>query len=140
MIHKSVVVQFNESGSEYVYNIPPGDDPKPGDVVVTSVSLDYNKYSRYDAKMKAARVKEISNQQSNRYYLQLIPIDHFDRQKILTTALQNRNKNMEEAKRRLKELVEDYTERNVLKRLIDENSEAAHLNAFINGETDEYEP
>lgn len=74
---KVVTVKFeSRASSSYSYLVPTGDNPKVGDVVVTSLSAEQNWQAGYSMSFKMARVMEVHEDDSKatKFYVHLLPV------------------------------------------------------------------
>lgn len=128
----------NANGGEYHYFVPPGDMPKPGDVILTSIAVDMNEIGDMPnvTTVRCAIVSGVveSSPKANKFYLM-----HISKQEILERREAQRQR-LEQAKelqaiqKRLDEMLATQNKMAQYEQLATVNPEAALLVKKLRGE------
>jgi hypothetical protein len=148
MTIKTAVAQFGNRSSRYSYLVPVGDEPKVGDMIVTSVAWgnpdeqeDVNWSSPSTARdfadnCRVATIVEVSDgadRRASKFYLHLIPRQSLlDRHEENKKALQ-RERDRQEARKKLDKLLENEGRLQLYRQLAAVNAEAAELLKVVQG-------
>lgn len=132
---KIVRAKFGEGGNNYDYFVPAGDEPKVGDLIVTSVSWDGDWQYRGSTMGKladgcrVARIVEVNVPagHATKFYLQLISVAGLTAAQASNRELLERAKAREAAKKALDALLEESGRIALYKQLAEINPEAKAL-------------
>lgn len=135
---RTVLATFNgDSSRKYSYYVPKHDDPKVGDLIVTSISwtpdTDYSNYyvkKKMIDDAKIARIVEVEatvNPKATKFYLSLISLDTMKQNAESNEAMLESFKKKEEARKKLDTMLRDHTAIELYRKLADTSDEAREL-------------
>lgn len=130
-----VQAQFDTTRQLYTYFVREGDDPKPGDVIVTSISDDYDGIlNPHQGEIKMARVISVlpeEHPKATKFYLMLVPRDELRRRRTENQEKFELVKKKKAARAKLQQMVQDQAMISVFEKMAEANPEAAELLAIL---------
>lgn len=146
-MHKVVIANFydgngQKSGGDYAYFVPPGDFPKPGDLILTSVAIEptYGADMAEIPSLRTARCAVVStvietHPKAAKFYLLLLPHADLLAKRAEQQARLDEAKERRAIQKRLDELLEKQSKIAQYEQLAQTNPEAFTLLKKLKGET-----
>lgn len=133
-----VSAQFPSSSGTYTYFVPEGDEPKVGDLIVTSLQDEYDGPATagrgVPAAVKVATIVEVhgvARPKATKMYLMLLSVEELKRRRIENQARVEMIKKKAAAKEQLQRILEESSMLEVYSKLAETNPEAAELLAIL---------
>lgn len=132
---------FPPRSQAYTYFVREGDDPKVGDVIVTSLSDEFKDSfgSCREAEVKTAIITglhSIEMPKATKFYLQLISIKDLQKRRKENYLMVELQKRKAAARSKLQKMLEEQNYIEMYAKLAETNPEAAKLIAILKGEDD----